>query len=77
MDAAAISKVDPAWAAIIVGIVSSLVTAIFMGVANYVALRVWMARREEREESLRDDVDDHETRIRVLEHGQPMDYVPR
>jgi hypothetical protein len=68
---------DPAWAAILVGIVSSLVTAGIMAAVNFAALRAWMARREVHEEALREDVKDHEARIRHLEHGQPFDYVPR
>lgn len=61
---------DPAWVAIIVGIVSSLIT----GAIWYAALKAWMARREEREAAVREDVKDHETRLRVLERG-PLDYV--
>jgi hypothetical protein len=68
---------DPAWAAIGVGVVSSLLTAGLMAAVNFAALKSWMARREEREANLSEDVRDHEARIRHLEHGQPFDYVPR
>lgn len=73
---------DPAWVAIIVGVVSSLITAGFMASVNYAALRAWMARREEREATqgaslsrlqlVQDDhtrtIGDHGGRIRVLEN---------
>jgi hypothetical protein len=42
---------DAAWVAIIVGVVSSIVTAAVMAAINFAALKSWMARREEREAS--------------------------
>lgn len=67
---------DPAWASIAIGIVSSIITAGVMGAIGFSALKAWMARREEREAAIKEDVADHESRIRYLER-QPMDYVPR
>lgn len=75
---------DPAWVAIIVGVVSSVITAGFMAAINFAALKAWMARREEREQSiglhvgrLQATVDrhegvlgDHAVRIGVLEAQQ-------
>jgi uncharacterized protein YqiB (DUF1249 family) len=66
---------DPAWTAILVGVVSSLITGAVVAAVNYAALRAWMARREEREQVIKEDVTDHELRIRVLERGQPLDYA--
>lgn len=79
---------DPAWAAIAVGIVSSLITAAFMAAINFAALKAWMARREEREANqglslarvqlVQDEhgrtLGDHSGRIRVLENE--MDLRP-
>jgi hypothetical protein len=73
---------DPAWVAIGVGIVSSLITAAIMAAINFAALQAWMARREEREASqgaslsrvqlVQDDhsrlIGDYGARIRVLEN---------
>lgn len=75
---------DPTWVAIIVGVVSSVITAGFIAAINFAALKAWMARREEREQSLgthlgrmQDTVDrhegvlgDHAVRIGVLEAKQ-------
>jgi hypothetical protein len=69
---------DPAWVSIFIGLGSSIIT----GAIWYAALRVWMARREEREATFRLDlsrlhvehddlvrtVGDHSGRIRVLEN---------
>lgn len=67
---------DPTYISIIVGIVSSLITAAVMGAVTYGALRAWMAKRETREEQNEADIADHETRLRMIEYG-PVDYVPR
>lgn len=67
------STPDPAWVQITIGVVSSVITGSILGAVNYAALKVWMARREEREEQNEADIADHETRIRVLERG-PLDY---
>lgn len=75
---------DPAWASIAIGVGSSLIT----GAVWYGALRGWMARREERESTLRLDLTrievvqtdqgrtlgDHSGRLRVLENE--MDLRP-
>lgn len=69
------SQPDPSWVAIGVGIVSSIITGAVVAAVNYAALRAWMARREEREQAIKEDVTDHELRLRVLERGQPLDYA--
>lgn len=67
---------DPNWATVWIAVASSLVTAILMGVANYVALRVWMTRREEREATTKEKLTDHEDRIRDLERDvRPLDFA--
>lgn len=65
---------DTTWVAIIVGIVSSLITAAVTGAIWFAALKAWMARREERESATKEKIIDHETRLRVLERG-PVEYV--
>lgn len=42
---------DPAWASIIVGLVSSLIGTAVGGAICFAALKAWMARREELEKS--------------------------
>lgn len=68
-------SLDPAWSSIAVGVVSSLITGAVVAAINFAALKAWMARREEREAMLKEDVADHEARIRHLERAQPMDYA--
>lgn len=70
---------DPAWLTIILSVLGSVIGGAFVAAAGFVALRVWMARREEREEVLREDVKDHEQRLRELERYDhaPLDYSPR
>jgi hypothetical protein len=79
---------DPAWISIIVGVASSVITAIFMAAIGFAALKAWMARREEREAAQANSVTrlqliqdehgrtlgDHSGRIRVLENE--MDLRP-
>ena len=67
-------SMDPAWLTIILSVVGSIIGAAFMAAVGFAALKSWMARREEREQELRKDVDDHESRLRDLERG-PMDYA--
>lgn len=73
--------VNPMWVSIIVGILSSIISAGIMGAIAFAALKAWMARREEREGSFKERIDDveelqerhalglqdHESRISVLE----------
>lgn len=70
------SAPDPNWVAIAVGIGSSVITGAILGAINFAALKAWMARREEREDQNESDIADHEERLRRLERGQPLDYVP-
>jgi hypothetical protein len=42
---------DPAWVSVIVGIVSSLISAVIFGSIAFAALKSWMARREAKEEA--------------------------
>lgn len=67
---------DATWAAILVGVLSSVITAAVTGAVSFAALRSWMARREERETVVRETVNDHEARIRSLER-RPFDFVTR
>ncbi len=69
--------VNPIWVSIVVGVISSLITAAVFGAIGFAALKAWMARREERETSIRSDVDDHEIRLRQIERGPHLDYARR
>jgi prefoldin subunit 5 len=62
---------DPNWLALVCTIVGS-------GVSAFVGTKVALARIEERQKVLKEDVDDHEYRIRDLERdARPLDYPVR
>lgn len=60
---------DPAWVSIIIGIVSSVITAALVAAINYAALKAWMARREERERVIEGRVSEMEGDIEVQSLG--------
>lgn len=76
------NAVNPMWVAVIVGVVSSCIASAFTGALAYAALKAWMARREEREKTLLQNVaslqsqltthggllGEHAVRIGVLEN---------
>jgi len=57
---------DPAWASFAIGVVSSLIT----GAIWFAALRVWMARREWKEQALEVDL----ARVKLVQddHGRAL-----
>jgi len=75
---------DPAWVSIAIGLLGSLIGTVIGSAIAFAALKAWMARREEREQSmganigrLQSTVDrhegvlgDHAVRIGVLEAQQ-------
>jgi hypothetical protein len=82
---------DPAWVSIVIGLFGSLIGAAISGAICFAALKAWMARREEREQSMgmhigrlpntadRHDglLGEHAVRIGVLEHAVDVRPPPR
>jgi hypothetical protein len=62
---------DPSWLALGATVVGS-------GFSAFLGTKVALARIEERQKILKEDVDDHEARLRNLERGphrQPVDFA--
>lgn len=82
---------DSAWVAIAIGLIGSLIGTLVGGAIALAALKAWMARREEREQSMgmhigrlqntadRHDglLGEHAVRIGVLEHAVDVRPPPR
>jgi hypothetical protein len=61
---------------IAVSVVISLAGIVGSFFSAYLGVRLAVTRLEERQASMKEDVSDHELRIRELERG-PMDYARR